>query len=233
MLNVLIFLLANPTLSACECRSCYSRLSSWFQTRKYTTWLFSQKTLVVPLCEWINRRAKHLNWTCCSLWALLQRRSKNITLPLPQHLTPTLTCGRALLLFLLFLLGQLRDLEEHLLQGRIDDPVTTDTEALEFLVETLEELLEASFLCLLEGQYVVELVTCLGLEIGGRDVALYERRHGRLTAVCQERTVRWVAVVVAQQRRVWKSADEYRFITQKAVFPSETHYRHSEDMTTN
>ena len=117
-----------------------------------------------------------------------------------QHIT--LTCRRALLLFLLFLLGQLRDLEKHLLQGRVDDPITTDTEALEFLVETLEELLKASFLCLLEGQYVVQLVGSLGFEVGGRDVALYERRHRGLTAVGQERTFWGVVVVVAQQCRI-------------------------------
>ena len=29
--NVLIFVLINPPVSACECRSCYSRLSYWLQ----------------------------------------------------------------------------------------------------------------------------------------------------------------------------------------------------------
>ena len=31
-------------------------------SRKYTMRQFCQKTLVAPLCEWISRRAKRLNW---------------------------------------------------------------------------------------------------------------------------------------------------------------------------
>ena len=30
--------------------------------RKYTTRQIGKKTPVAPLCEWISRRAKHLNW---------------------------------------------------------------------------------------------------------------------------------------------------------------------------
>ena len=95
-----------------------------------------------------------------------------------MHRSSTHTCGRALLLFLLLLLRKFGDLEKDLLQGRVDDPVTADTEAVEILIKSLEKLLKAALPRFVKGKDVMQFLACLSLEVYCWHEPLDECGHG-------------------------------------------------------